>query len=269
MTYDATYAMHIGRDLPQRVLFSCMAIGKTGLAELGTWPARPGTIEWAPRNTKPGSHPSWKEDGHAFRDPSTRRLLPRLLRMFGRSDPERVAAIGFSAGSNSGIRELLRSESDREALSMVASIDGLHAAVANESLHKADDPTSYFLDWKGQIEPFAQYALRAARGQCSMVITGNNLAEPAPGLTRTPFAMRKLFEWVEKQPGIEEYDAETARSFADLGPPLPLHIFGAGRLYCFAYSGTRKEDHIAQANIIVPRVLRRVLLPLWTGKAEA
>lgn len=262
-------ARNVGRDLPESLIFSCMALGQTSLSELDSWPARPGVIEWMPRQTKPGSHPSWKEDGFALRDPTTGRIIPRLLRMFGRNDPKAIAAFGFSAGSNSGVRELLRDSTDRESLSFVAAIDGLHAAMASPTIHKADDVTSYFLDWKGQVAPFAEYALRAARGQCTMVMTGNNLAEPARGLTRSPFAIRKVFEWVEKQSGVLPYDEAASRRFADLGEPAPFNIFGAGKLYCFTYAGTQKEDHRAQAKVIAPRILKNILLPLWTGKGES
>lgn len=262
-------AMNVGRDLPEALVFSCMAVGKPGLAALDSWPARPGVVEWMPRLTKPGSHPDWKPDGLAFRDPVTGRVVPRLLQMFGRSEPLRLAAFGFSAGSNSGVRELLRSPSDRESLSFVAAVDGLHAALSNPVLHVPSNPKSYFLDWKGQMEPFVEYAIQAARGQCTMVLTGNDLAEPAAGLTRTPYAIRRLMDYVESQPDIEEYDQDTARAFADLGAPLPLQMFGRGKLYCFTYGGTRKEDHIAQAKVVVPRIIDMFLKKLWAKEAEA
>ncbi len=259
----STRAVYVAHDLPAgAAIFSCMAVNQHGYDVLDGWPQKPAVIEWMPRQQGSG-HPDWKPDGWAFRDPVTGRIIPRLLRMFGRTDPRRLAAFGFSAGSNSGLRELLRNQADRESLSFVGAVDGLHAAVSDSSIHRPENPKSYFLAWEDQIAPFAEYALRAARGQCRMVITGNNLQEPVSGTTRTPFAMRKLFEWVELQPGILPYNESLTRSFADLGAPLPNFIYGRGDLHCFSYLGTQKADHITQANVIVPRLLQHMLQPLW------
>lgn len=261
--------MNVGRELPDHVLFSCMALNVPGLAELESWPAKPGVIEWMPRTVKPGSHPSWIDDGMAYRDPSTKRLLPRLLQMFGRRDPSRIAAFGFSAGSNSGVRELLRSPEDREALSMVAMVDGLHAMKAMPALYNPEDPRTFFVDWAGQVAPCAEYALRAARGQAVMVLTGNNIVPIPDTNTRTAEGMQHVFKWVEKQSGIKPYNEKVVRVFADLGEPTPAYLFGRGNLFCFGYNGTQAKDHIAQAKVVIPRILRHILKPLWTGRSEA
>lgn len=257
-----TYAAFIARDLPSTVILSCMAVSPKVLER--EWPApRPGLIEWSP-TLSTTAHPSWGNDAQRFRDYGTGRLLTPILKRFGESRPERIALFGFSAGSNSGVRELLRNRTDREEISFTACIDGLHAHLKPKTLW-TDDPVSPFLDWESQLRPTAEQALRAARGECRMIITGNDLQEPIEGVGRTPFAMRKIYEWVMTHDGVLPFNQALSRQFADAGSPTPTFAFGAGELYCFGYLGTQKRDHIEQAQTVIPRAIRMFLMPLWTG----
>lgn len=274
---EETLARHVGRDLPGVCVLSTMAINQHGLNELNSWPTVPGVIEWMPPNPG-GGHPSWQNDAFRLRDPATGRVVPRVLKMFGASEPSKIAAFGFSAGANSGLREVLRSKEDREAISFCASIDGIHAVLSYAGVNAmktgtaaVSDPRAIFKYWDQQVSPLAEYALSAARGERILFVTGNNLAPPETPepVSSTPFGMKWIYEWLKEQSGVKPYNEKGARAFADLGTPMPAMMFGRGQCYFFVYTGTRREDHIEQANVIIPRILRSVLKPLWIRGGEA
>ena len=77
-----------------------------------------------------------------------------------RSEVGRIAAVGFSAGSNSGVRTLLESELDRARLDFVAAVDGLDTRQAEDDQEHdqaAQDersprsPTPVAASWSSQI----------------------------------------------------------------------------------------------------------------------
>lgn len=255
-----TFARFLGNVMPGDLIFSCMA----GVSRFFVNSShRPAVIEWA-GEAEPGKHPSWVSMVRKLRDPATGQLIPRLVAMFRAGEPKRIAAFGFSAGSNSGLRELLRHPKDRAMVSFVGSIDGLHPTTNWNATALAD--------FDLQVLPFAEYALRAARGEATMVITGNNLAAPTATTYQTPQTMRLINQWVVKKLGgtdaVKDYPTNMAliREFLSKGGPVPNGVGGIGRAYWFEYPGTQKRDHIEQANIVTPNVVRTFLADAWKSE---
>lgn len=259
MAPPPTFARFLSAVMPGDLIISCMAGVSRYFDNIGH---RPAVIEWAGEGP-PGSHPSWVEPAAKLRDPVTKELLPRLFGMFRAGSPTRVAVFGFSAGSNSGIRELLRNPNDRARISFAACVDGLHP-VKNWN-------DSGVADFNLQVAPFANYALSASKGTGTIVFTGNNLESPTPTTYRTPQTMQLINRYVVEQLGGPDAvashptDMTRIRSFLADGEPTPNGVGGIGNAYFFEYPGTQKEDHITQANVIVPRIIERFLTPVWGG----
>jgi hypothetical protein len=256
-----------GRSL----IISCM-----GLATVKWWPnaVKPTLLEWPGEG--PG-HPSWANVAASLRD-GEGRLLPRLLAKYSLSNAERIAVVGFSAGSNSGIRELIRHPEDRARIAFVGAFDGLYPALSDQSVWNTTNPRSYFVDPK-QIDPWLGYMRLAATGQRIMVMTASSIAAPGPGIAPTKLALTKLLE----QAGIDMGRLKAGSLPWDLVPtdgdrPLPgptqqfieetvkagVEYSTMGRLNALLArpGASPQQDHLAQA-AIVPEVLKATLVPLW------
>ena len=223
--------------------------------------AQPRLVEWSGESQSGSGHPTWQFIGDRMRD-SSGRLLPALLRQWNADGAERIAAVGFSAGSNSGLRQLLWHPEDRARLDAVFAIDGLHPSVnaAGELL----DPR--------QLEGLRAYATAAAAGGRLAVATASNVAAPSASSGKTAQMLRELTAAVA-----------TARGAALPAPPLSwlgtspppesivtqaqaLGLVDAAQLGGFSawwFSGADAAAHIRQAQNVLPLLLRSYLAPRW------
>ena len=251
-----TLARNLGSAMPPDLVISCMA--GTVIRGFDVWPEpHPTVIEWAGEKGPGQKHPSWQTAARSKRGQDGR-LIPNLIDWFNAGSPERVAIYAFSAGSNSGLRELLRHPEDRAMVSFCGSIDGMHG-ILNWN-------RTGYADWEMSVAPFAQYALRAATtDEAMMVVTGNNLAAPTGHSTRTPDMMKDVNRWVAGQVNVHERppDHELMNEFLGEGEPTPNGKGGIGNAYFFEYPGLHEEDHRLQARIIIPRVTRTFLMHSW------
>lgn len=215
-------------------------------------------------------------------------MLPRLLASYRRflgfdlSGVGRIAVVGFSAGSNSGIRELLRSPLDRARISFAAAIDGLHPMWAQRRIRRSDEepapltPEERFADWPGQMEPFAAYALDAAQNQGgAMVITASQVAASSRKVAASSQALAYLWEWVASRvglpgptvPGPFPPRSSSPKLRAGEPYPVPFATDGARSFVGLWYPGRDRRAHALQAWIVAPDILRAFLVPLWAGAA--
>jgi hypothetical protein len=262
------------------VVISCMAIRK--LPDWLPWAgAAPVVLEWSGVPTESG-HPSWQRAARGLRD-SDGALLPRLFKRyrqylgFDLSEADRIAAVGFSAGSNSGIRALLENELDRARLDFVGAIDGMHPTLAPErrGVHRplSDDPRSDFVAWDQQMGPFAAYADLAAQGSCGFVATASSVAPVNRTISTTAQALSALYAWVASVVGPSSPRLPASFPPRDTSPelrpgeqyPLPYQIQGVGDFVCLWYPGDQEEDHRLQVRVVIPDILRAFLVPRWGG----
>jgi hypothetical protein len=256
-------ARFLGVSMSADLILSCMAMPASTLRLLEARPGKkPAIIEWMPP-TASGHHPDWKPVAQSLRD-SSGQIIPNLLRRYpvlGDQMPSRIAAFGFSAGSNSGLRELIRSPADREMLSFVGSIDGLHFRMQDGSI---EAPADY--------DPWVKLAVEAVLGKKWVVFTGNNIPPPTPITTRTSEGMRMVNRSVIDYLGSEKLSRrypprlEVMQEFVSYGPPLPNGQGGLGNCYWFEYPGTQAADHVTQASTIIPRVMDTFLAAAWGAK---
>lgn len=210
-----------------------------------------------PGRVAPGhKHPGWDwlDD---LRSPDGQ-VLPNLLAELGLSDAGRIAAFGFSAGSNAGLREVLTDWRDQARLDFVACVDGLHAAVGADGA---------FLNPTAQIDPFLDAAIEAVTGDLTLVATASSVSAPrVPGvtLTRTRDAWSHIAD-------------EIADLYGSIAPPAepppavrsavvrPDVVRGWGDFLFLAYppSGDPPQDHRDQAEIVAPLIAETMLAPLW------
>lgn len=262
------------------VVISCMAIRK--LPDWLPWAgSAPVVLEWSGVPTASG-HPSWQKAARGLRD-SDGAILPRLFARyrqylgFDLSEAGRVAAVGFSAGSNSGIRVLLESELDRGRLDFVAAIDGMHPTLAPErrGVHRpqTDDPRTDFVAWQSQMGPFADYADLAAQGSCGFVATASSVAPVSRTISTTAQALSALYAWVAGVVGPSSPNLPASFPPRETSPelregeeyPLPYNIQGVRDFVCMWYPGDQARDHVLQAQVVIPDVLRSFLVPRWGG----
>lgn len=270
-----------GRDL----IISC-----AGLRRVPDWlpwsGEPPKLLEWPGAPTASG-HPSWKVSARTLRD-ADGAILPTLLARYRRflgfdlGSVGRIAVVGFSAGSNSGVRELLRSPLDRARVSFVAAIDGMHPMWARRRVRRSEleapapsDPESMYLDWTAQMQPFAAYALDAAQDQGGAMVATASQVRPSSGASVAPsyVALASLYQWVAQRSDATEpwlppafpprSSSPTLQSGEDY--PLPIQVQGARRFVALWYAGQTTRAHELQAWVVVPDVLRSFLVPLWGG----
>ena len=265
----------MSRDL----IISCMALRK--LPDWLPWAGlAPQLLEWPGVPTESG-HPSWQRAARAMRD-ADGRLLPTLLRRYsaflghGLDDAGRIAALGFSAGSNSGLRELLRHPEDRARIDFVGAVDGLHPTlrVPRHSVRRfADDPTTLYADWQRQMGPFAETALSAAYGAGVIVATASEVIPASPQVAPTATALASLYAHVARQvqatapavPATYPPRASSPELRAGELYPTPTQIRGAGDFVALWYPGGDRRAHELQAWVVVPDLLRAWLVPAWGG----
>ena len=228
-------------------------------------------IDWMPPATdyRTGGHPSWVADANRLRSGGGP-LLPALLRRYGRPEDADVLAIGFSAGSNSGLRELLRDPQDREQLVGVVALDGLHSSlktwVKNGDLGSVRSRSMY-ADWNGQMAPFEDYMRRAADGDKLMVATASNVAAPPGGISKTRNAWLDIItDLASLGVSVNPLDASIKETLTgtDGRPvswyPAPGATVG-DRGYALFFDGDQARDHVQQARLLGPWVLGKFVLP--------
>lgn len=245
-------------DGDQDVIFSFMAIRPEWMPEELSG-ARlievPGVV--AEGHSNPGwSHLSGlKVNGSVIRG---------LLNHYGIKNPRRIAAFGFSAGSNAGLRELLKNEADRQTLSMVAAIDGLHPRL-NPYFVEAGDIKDHYQWYDEQVKPFFSYAMRAAMGDTVLVATASNVAAPIINdgkVSKTADAWGDIDLMINSEYSgpldnqIYPYQFDTAKI-------VPDYVGGVNDFTVFYYPGEGKQAHIDQAQIVGPLILKYILAPYW------
>ncbi len=223
--------------------------------------AVPRLVEWS-GEAQPGSvHPTWQHLGDRLRD-SSGRLLPALLRQWGAEGARRIAVVGFSAGSNSGLRQLLWNAEDRARIDACFAIDGIHPAV---------NAAGAVLDPR-QLEGLRAFCGAASAGQRLAVVTASNVAAPS-GAGKTADGLRALADYCAAARGV----ATPAPPLAWLGtsPPLDgslvtqaqaLGLVDAAQIGDFSawwFSGNDAAAHIRQANQVLPLLMRGLLRPRW------
>jgi hypothetical protein len=262
------------------VLISCMA-----LSQVPDWlpwaDAPPKLLEFPGVPTESG-HPSWQRAARTLRD-SDGRILPSLFRRyrqflgFDLEGAGRIAVTGFSAGSNSGVRALLESELDRARIDFVAAIDGMHPTLRTEQrgVHQphSTDPRVDFIAWQQQMGGFEAYALDAAQGACGFVATASSVAPTQRQIATTSEALSALYAVVAQSTGPSSPNLPAAFPPRMESPalregeeyPRPYAIEGVGDFVGLWYAGDQKRDHVLQARVVLPDVLRAFLVPRWGG----
>lgn len=261
------------------VLISCMGLRK--VPDWLPWAGEPPImLEWPGVPT--GGHPSWQQAARTVRGSDGAILRPLFARYrpylgFGLEQAGRIAAVGFSAGSNSGIRALLESPLDRARLDFVAAVDGMHPTLAPElrgvRRPVSDDPRADFRAWDQQMGPFAEFADLAAQRACGFVATASSVAPTRREISTTAQALSALFAFVSQTTGgvparlpatyPPRTDSPALRSGEQY--PMPYSIVSVGDFVAMHYPGDQKRDHVLQAQVVVPDILRAFLVPRWGG----
>lgn len=233
---------------PGRVVISTMAL--TSLPpEWAGWVLR----EWS---GKPGSSgvPGWSDLAMGMRSGQTGRLLPSLLESWRLAPDSVVVAVGFSAGSNSGLRELLRNADDRAQIAAAVAIDGAHWNV--KKISDAPAVADYW-DFKGEAGPFAAAAIEAARTGKPFLMTASQVGRPTNQTTMTREAAKTLRAYVESQTGLAP-GAAPAPFAGELSGTVkgqtvtksPVESWAQGGFTVGLYPGNGPNDHIWQADAI-------------------
>jgi hypothetical protein len=260
------------------LLISCMAIQK--LPDWLPWPnGAPALLEWSGTPTT-GGHPSWQKAARSLRG-SDGAILPNLLARFRQylgfdlSGVGRIAAVGFSAGSNSGLRTLLASPLDRGRIDFVAAVDGMHPMLAQtRGVHTySDDVREDFAAWNQQMGPFVEYADLAAQGQVGFVATASSVAPTRSDISTTAQALSALYAVIAQAAGTSSPNVPAAFPPRTDSPalnagedyPIPYQVQGVRDFVALWYAGDQKRDHILQARVVVPDILRAFLVPRWGG----
>lgn len=264
------------------VLISCMGVRK--LPDWLPWQGKPPVLlEWAGAMGA-GGHPGWAQVARRLRGPDgslLRNLLAQYRRFLGfdLDGVDRIAVVGFSAGSNSGVRELLRSPLDRARISWVAAVDGMHPMWSLQNPTEAEteaDVRKLYQDWPGQMDPFAQFALEASDLQGNgFVCTASQVAAPSSQVAPTSTAIHSLARWVLENRTGPRLPPDIPKTFPGrrsapyLHPgelyPEPIAGDGAGPFVALWYQGSDERAHRLQAYVVVPDLLRSFLVPLWGG----
>jgi hypothetical protein len=262
--------------MPKDLIISC-----AGLRRVPDWlpwaDQPPLLLEW-PGQVGGGGHASWSEPARRLRDQDGA-ILPNLCSRYRQflggdlGDMGRIAVVGFSAGSNSGVRELLRNAYDRARIDFVAAVDGMHPMISTRRVRSSENPEDFYADWSAQMQPFAEYALLAADDQgASMVCTASQV--PAvPGIAPSGMALASLYQWVALRSAATGPRMPAVFPPRDTAPalrggeayPTPDVVQGADRFVAMWYPGRDARAHELQAYVVAPDVLRAFLVPLWGG----
>lgn len=253
------------------VVISCYAGGRPLGAAFASSPV---VIDW-PGYSKPGpkfSHPTWGKPAAALR--SGGRLLPNLLARYNLNISEvgRIAAIGFSAGFG-GVRELLRSEADRERIDTAIVADSIHLALKAPGKWDATDPINSIAAWASQAEPFVSFMVEAARGRKLWVSSWGDIPTPNASVTSAAEGNATLFRALRDR--VPQGPIDLPSSFPSrAGSPAPEAIFGSGSAIGLYYPlgekptlAALKASHHRQAQVILPDIWIDLLAPRWSSGA--
>lgn len=254
------------------LVISCMALAKppAGLV----FPQGVQVLHWMPP-VEAGKHPSWTPQADAWRDPPYRkgRLLPNLLKQYGLNLESfgRLAAFGFSAGANNGLRELLRNQEDRESFDAVFSVDGLHPNL--RLVPAGTGPRAKYAAWDQEMEPFADFATAAAFGERLAVFTASDVAAPSLTNAKTASALLDLVADVQARlpPEVKWTGPIVPAEAFPTSPssPKPIHSAGSRNLSVWWYAGADKAAHIAQGKLVTADLWRDFLAYRWGASAPA
>lgn len=185
--------------------------------------------------------------------------------------PLRVAAMGFSESCQFP-RAILRS-ADGGRLDAAVAIDGIHAQWSGNGSHSI--APGYLEAWEG-------FASLAASGGPLLAITTSSIVPAFVSTTETSDAIWRAVTGSDDD--REDTSPDPTLYNADLNPPVTIHsqaggtttytslptkrYRNAGSLYIYNYGdldapGT--NDHILQAQVILPRVLAAYLAARWNG----
>jgi hypothetical protein len=153
----------------------------------------------------------------------------------------RVALSAWSAGFVGIEAALLQKES--KDVDAVILIDGLHAPRGDRSAFEA------------QLQPFVDYAARAARGERFMFVSHSSIDPPSFAST-TECAHYLIASLHGKPEAVKRTDA--------LGLEL-IEYFGRGNFQVRGYAGNDKADHCAQLGVL--RDVYAALQRRWQGDA--
>lgn len=212
-------------------------------------------IEWS-GVVPPGKvHPTWADIAAQSRD-GNGDLIPGLLRKYGITNPGRIGVVGFSAGSNSGLREMLRSPNDRARLAFAVSSDGFHAMLKSVPKERPWPIEPSDLADKSQAEGFEAMAKAAAAGGAPFVMTASSIAAPAQSVTMS-------------QEGLDLISLSTGN--AQTSTPMPGALSGyawkTGNFFGVQSTGNNAAEHIKHANAI-PSILRNWVIPNLKGASN-
>jgi len=250
MPTDVVLSMFAGEKIPPGVPFA----------------NPPRVIQWNPPIVE-GSHPSWTAEADKLRAGPWRKgpLLPALLRRYNVriEDVGRIAVIGFSAGSNNGVRECLRSDDDRRRIDTVLAVDGLHPNLAPSP---GSPPRGPYASWSTELEPFAAFAERAALGYGAMAATASEVAAPSKSNGQTARVLIDLVDDVAARVNGRELGPRLLpEGFPTSGAQLvPLSRTELGTFVALWYAGKDKNAHILQGTAVVRDLWRDVLSRRWS-----
>jgi hypothetical protein len=209
-------------------------------------------VEWPGEGS---GHPSWAQLAARLRSPDGR-LLPTLAKMYRFESANQVVAVGFSAGSSSGCRELLRHPLDRAALAAAVLCDGAHAALKTWLKYDPAAPEKYFADWKTQVAP-----LRDAFSDGMAVFMTASQVDPGPGLSKTALVMRAIRDSLKADNvEFESAPGPLTAAFPSVQSELRCNVGPGGKQ--IEFSGADKAAHIFQANEVIPNLLENYVKPL-------
>lgn len=256
MPTDVVLSMFAGEKIPPGVPFA----------------HPPRVIQWNPPIVGMG-HPSWTAEADKLRAGPWRKgpLLPALLRRYGVriEDVGRIAVLGFSAGSNNGVRELLRSDDDRRRIDTVLAVDGLHP---NLAVTPKTPPRGGYAAWNAEMEPFAAFGERAALGAAAMVATASQVAAPSSRNGQTARVLADLeADVIARFPAGQDFGPQVLPDdYPTSGDPLvPLVRHQIGSFAALWYPGKDKAAHIAQGTAVVRDLWRDVLSRRWSPETIA
>jgi hypothetical protein len=252
------------------LVISAYALNATTFAAAFPDGKRPRLIEWPGEQPPGGGHPSWSRIAMAMRDENGD-IIPALLRAYSAQDSKRIAVVGFSAGSNSAVRELLRSPRDRRRIDAVFAIDGIHAQVRDESAaypHAFADPS--------QPAGLLSMMMTAAQNQKLCVVTASDVAKPCSTCAKTSWALGRLTAVVAASVDRLPSSVETFSATSDpIDSSLLAQLIALGETeharfgdsWSLWFKGAQGADHVRQAQQVLPLLLRALLVPRWSGLA--